>query len=50
VPKQKITAAEKQKEIKFARQTRKSRHRKIQNVSDQLELTKSAPLLVGNNQ
>jgi hypothetical protein len=50
VPKQKITAAEKQKEIEAPAANLKEPASRTQKVSDQLELSKSAPLLVGNNQ
>ena len=50
MPEQKITAAEKQKEIEILAANPKDPASQIQKVSDQLELSKSAPLLVGNNQ
>jgi hypothetical protein len=48
VPKQKITAAEKQKEIEVLAVNPKDPASQIQNVSDQLELSKSAPQVVNN--
>jgi hypothetical protein len=50
VPKQKITAAEKQKEIEALTANLKGQAAQIQKVSAQLELSKSAPQTVLNNQ
>jgi aspartate ammonia-lyase len=50
VPKQKITAAEKQKEIEALAANLKEQAPQIQKVSAQLELSKSAPQTALNNQ
>jgi hypothetical protein len=50
VPKQKIIAAEKQKEIEARAANGKAQSAQIQKVSAQLEVSKPAPQTVANNQ
>ena len=49
MPKQKITAAEKQKEIEALAANLIEQAAQIQKVSAQLELSKPAPQMVANN-
>jgi hypothetical protein len=49
VPKQKITAAEKQKEIKALTATLKAQAAQIQKVGDQVKAQASAPRVVAND-